>query len=148
MDDVDPGFLKGAEGAGALFIPSIPVDAFNRTVWSDVIQTPNPFGTKSGWGDNSQQMHTPPGVAAAVSGLVAGAGAMRGQQVVSPWDVAQVAARAGVNAGLGALAGAATGIVVGKTLGRLAGLTPVAQNYLRQSGAWGGALTNLVSTLF
>lgn len=131
---------------GALFVPSIPVDAFNRAVWADT--TPNPFGTKSQWGDNQQPLHTPPEAAAAISGLVGAAGAARGRDMVSPWDIASVATRAAISGGAGALTGAAAGLLAGKLLGALAGLTPAGQQYARQTGQWAGLISGLAAELF
>ncbi len=126
---------------GALFMPTIPKDAFNAAVWSDVAQTPNPYGSKSSWGDDSQRLGTPPPVAATVSGIVAGTAAATGQEVVSPWQVAMTAAS---TAGKGYLAG----LAFGKTLGALAGLQPEAQKQLQQYGLWGGMLSGAVGSLF
>jgi hypothetical protein len=135
-----------SDETGALFVPSIPVDAFNRAVWASTV--PNPFGTKSQWGDNTPSLQTPPAAAAVVSGLVSAAGAARNSDVVSPWDVAQVAARLAIGGGMGALAGAATGLAAGKILGGLAGLEPAGQQYLQQTGLWAGALGGIAQQLF
>jgi len=143
-----PQYTKAAADTGALFIPSIPVDAFNKVVWSNTLQAPNPFGTRNAFGDNDQEMFTPPHVANAIGGLVSAAGAARNSAYVSPWDVAQVAAHAGMNAGLGGLMGSATGLVAGKMLGALAGLTPAAQTTLQQSGLWAGILTGVAKSVF
>ena len=144
--NADPQFQKASEATGGLFVPSIPVDAFNRAVWNST--SPNPFGTKDRFGDNEQPMYTPPFVAASMGGVVSAAGAARGSNYVSPWDVAQVVSHAGINAGLGGLAGSATGLLAGKVLGALAGLTPGAQQYLQQTGLWAGALTGLAKSIF
>jgi len=138
-----PLMAKAAESAGALFVPSIPVDAFNKAVWNDV-DVKNPFGSKSSWGDNSQPMSTPPYVAATMGGLVSAAGAARNSSHVSPWDVARVAAGMGV----GGAYGAVTGLMAGKMLGALAGLTPEAQKSVQQTGLWAGVLTGLTKSLF
>jgi hypothetical protein len=115
------GFAKLADEAGGLFMPTIPVDAFNRVVWAD----PN----------------TPVGVRAAATGLVEGASALRGgAELVSPYDVARIAA--GMGSGL------ASGMLVGKALGALAGLTPGAQQTLKRTGMWAGALMNIVPRAF
>lgn len=135
-------FIKCAfNDDGALFTPSIPVDAFNQTVWSDVLQPANPFGTKSQWGDNSQALQTPPHVAAAVSGALASAAAVKQAPLVSPWDVALAAAYGGAT-------GLAGGVLLGKTLGALAGLRPESQQTLRQLGLWGGILSGVVGKVF
>lgn len=121
-----------------LFMPTIPVDAFNNAVWTDV--GPNPFGTRSTYGDGSQPIRTPPQVAAMVSGVVAGAGASRDSSHVSPWDVAMAA---GAAAGKGWLGG----LVLGKTVGALAGVSPEGQKKLQDLGLWGGLLTGAVRAL-
>jgi len=131
----------GIGATGAMFTPSIPVDAFNNVVWNDVHSAPNPFGTQGPWGDQSQPMRTPADIAAAASGAVAAAGAMRGSTHVSPWDVAMVA---GTAAGKGYLGG----MVLGKTVGALAGLSPAGQQQVRQLGMWGGLLTGAVRATF
>lgn len=134
-----------AGDSGALFFPSIPVDAFNRAVWNDTAHPGsaqnNPFGTKSPWGDNNQPLGTPPPVAAAVTGVVAGTGAALNQTHVSPWEVAMTA---GLAAGKGYLGG----LVLGKTVGALAGLSPKAQKGLQQLGLWSGMLSGAVNSLF
>lgn len=134
-------FAHKQAAAGSLSIPSIPVDAFNRAVWSDVAQPPNPWGAKSPWGDNSQELRTPPPVAAAISGIVAGAGAMAGTHVVSPIQVGLAAAAAGGK-------GYAVGLAVGRTLGALAGMDDREQAYIRQIGLWGGVLTSVSRQIF
>lgn len=145
--DLNPVFLKAASETGALFLPSIPVDAFNRAIWSDTGPA-NPFGTRSSWGDNSQTMRTPPSAAASVGGLVAATGIAKNSPMVSPWDIACVAANAGINAGLGGVTGAATGLATGKILGVLAGLTPSAQQYVQRTGLWAGVVSGLARSLF
>jgi hypothetical protein len=130
-----------ADDTGFMHLATIPVDAFNRAIWNDVGGRPNPFGTKSPWGDDSQPLSTPPNVASFASGIVAGAGAATGQSRVSPL---QVAATAGLAAGKGYLAGMA----VGKVFGALAGLRPEAQQQLQRTGMWAGLLTGAVHSLF
>lgn len=141
---VSAQFDAAVNETGGMFVPTIPVDAFNKAVWSDVHGPANPFGTKSRWGDNDQQMVTPPSAAMLASGLVTAAGAAKGQAWVSPWDVAQVAARIAQ----GGLVGAATGMIVGRTLGALAGMSPEMQNQAKRTGLWAGALTGVAKTLF
>ena len=126
--------------SGALFVQSIPVDAFNRVVWNDVRQPPNPFGSRNPWGDNSQPLGTPPPVAAAVTGITSGARALTGQAHVSPWQIGLAAATA---AGKGLVAG----LVFGKALGTLAGLSPQTQKQLQTLGLWGGAVTGAMNEL-
>lgn len=144
---VNPLFSKAASETGALFVPTIPVDAFNRAIWTNV-GPQNPFGTRDAWGDNSQPMHTPPQVAASMGGLVAAAGAARGSDYVSPWDVAKVVTNLGINSGIGGVAGAATGLVAGKMLGALAGLSPAAQQQIQNTGLWAGIMTGLAKSIF
>jgi hypothetical protein len=130
-----------AAQSGGVFLPTIPVDAFNRAIWNDVRAIPNRFGTKSPWGDNSQPLSTPPPVAAAASGLLSGAAALTGRDRVSPF---QVATAAGLAAGKGLLGGMA----VGKVFGALAGLRPEAQAQLQRAGTWAGLITGAVNGLF
>lgn len=146
--DLNPQYTKAAADTGALFIPSIPVDAFNRVVWGNALQAPNPFGTKDSFGTNEQQMFTPPNAAMAVGGLVSAAGVARNSEYVSPWDVARVATHAGINAGLGGVAGSVTGLAAGKLLGALAGLTPEAQSTLQRTGLWAGIVTGVANSIF
>lgn len=114
-------FNKNAEEAGGLIMPMIPVDAFNRTVWAD----PN----------------TPIPLRAAATGLVTGAAQVRGgAEWVSPLDVGRIAV--GMGSGL------VSGLLVGKALGALAGLNPAAQNVLKQTGMWAGALRNVIPKAF
>ncbi len=134
--------VKAAMGdSGAFYMPTIPVDAFNRVLWNDVNAQPSPFGTKSPWGDNQQPLGTPGPAAAAVSGLVAGAGAATGSTHVSPYHVALAA---GVAGGKGWAAGA----LAGGVLGALAGLSPAAQQSLRSAGLWSGIVSGVANTVF
>lgn len=118
----EPNVLLGKQAdAGGLFVPAIPVDAFNRVVWAD----PN----------------TPAPLRAATAGLVDAAGRARGgAEVVSPFDVGRIA--------IGMGSGLASGMLVGKVLGALAGLTPEAQRTLQQTGMWAGAVRNVVPRAF
>lgn len=142
----DMPFQEAMTSTGALFEPSIPVDAFNQAIWAS--STPNPFGTKSRWGDNTSPMYTPPQTAAMLGGLVTATGAARQRPMVSPWDVAQVATQTAISGGAGMLAGAATGLMTGKILGALAGLTPAGQQYAQRTGMWTGLLNGLAQKLF
>jgi hypothetical protein len=114
-------FLKVAQDAGGLYVQDIPVDAFNRVIWQD----PN----------------TSLPLRAATTGLVEAASQSRGGiELISPYDIARVAV--GMGSGL------ASGMLVGKALGALAGLTPGAQDTLKRTGMWAGALANLVPKAF
>jgi hypothetical protein len=118
---VNPDFAKSAEDAGGLYALNIPVDAFNRVLWTD----PN----------------TSLPVRASATGLVESASQSRGgADFVSPFDVARIAV--GMGSGL------VSGMLVGKVLGALAGLTPEAQNTLKQTGMWAGVLTNVLPMAF
>lgn len=137
-------FLGGRSGmdAGAAFLPSIPVDSFNRAVWNDVTVGSSSFGSKDRFGTNNQPMKTPAPVAAAVSGIVSGASAAKGNvKHVSAWDIARTAAISGAKGWLG-------GLVLGKTLGALAGISPESQKKLQQIGVWGGILTGAAQKAF
>lgn len=121
--EVEPMMKAAADvgGAGGLFVPTIPVDAFNRVVLAD------PFA--------------PPALAAATVGLVTAADqAKGGLGVVSPWDITRVAV--GMGAGL------SQAYLGGKVLGALAGLTPAAQRQLQAAGTVAGALKAVVPGLF
>lgn len=145
---VSPRWAKAAESAGAAFAPSIPVDAFNRAIWADVLSPPNPFGTRSALEPSEAPLRTPPSVAAQLSGVVSAAGAMAGRSAVSPWDIARLAGSAALNAGGSAVVGSVTGLAAGKLLGALAGLSPSTQQSMQQTGLWAGALTGIARTLF
>jgi len=129
------------EDSGAAGLRSIPVDAFNRAVWNDVRNPGNAFGTRSPWGDNDQPLGTPPWVAAAATGLVAGTGAMTDQRSVTPWQVGIAAAKSGGK-------GLAAGYAVGKLFGVLDGLKTEKQQGLQQAGLWSGLLTGAVRGVF
>jgi len=132
---------EASDGATGLFTPSIPVDAFNQVVWNDAWGAGNAFGARPAHGTAESPLGTSPQVAAAVSGVLAGAGAARGSDRVSPWDVA---AAAGAAAGKGWLGG----LVLGRTVGALAGLPPESQAKLRDAGLWGGLLAGAVRATF
>ena len=140
---VNPVFVKAAEdndnGTGLFFGQTVPVDAFNRTVWQNTM--PNPYGTKDAFGTNEQSLHTPPPVAAVATGLVHMASTMNGgSPTVSPFEIGLAAARSGI----GGLAG---GWLLGKTIGALAGLSPAGQSVLQRTGLFGGILTGAVRKL-
>ncbi len=138
--DLRTKLAAGMADSGALYMPTIPVDAFNNAVWQDVHATPA-LGTKDPWGTNEQPLGTPPPYAAAISGIVAGAGAAANSGYVSPYHVAMTAAVAGGK-------GYAAGLLAGKTLGALAGLTPEAQATLRRLGTWGGIISGVAGAVF
>jgi hypothetical protein len=135
--------VRGAH-AGGVGLRSVPMDAFNRAIWNDVrmgmTAARNPFGTKSPWGDNTQQMHTPPQLGAATAGLVNGIDAMYGNQsVLSPRHFIRGLAAAGTDL--------VTARLVGGVLGALGGLTPSAQEKLQTLGIWGGLIRGTVGSL-
>jgi hypothetical protein len=115
-------FVKAAIGeGGGLFMPSIPVDLFNRAVLVD------PFAT--------------PQLQAATVGMTEAANQARGGLgIISPYDLARI--------GIGMGAGLSQAYLGGKVLGALAGLTPQAQKRLQQTGAFAGALKAVVPGLF
>jgi len=118
----EPDFVKAAIGeGGGLFMPSIPVDLFNRAVLVD------PFAT--------------PQLQAATVGMTEAANQSRGGLgIISPYDLARI--------GIGMGAGLSQAYLGGKVLGALAGLTPQAQKRLQQTGAFAGALKAVVPGLF
>ena len=150
--EVAAEFRKAAEQfgklafAGAGGLRSVPMDAFNQAIWNDVRKGlngapyENPYGTKSTWGDNAQELHTPPPVAAAASGLVSGLQSMfGGAELLSPRHFITGLAAAGVDL--------ATANLVGGTLGALGGLTPAAQDKLQDFGLWGGLIRGSMGSL-
>lgn len=141
--DAEFPLIKESDG-GALDVPSVPVDAFNRAVWNDVrmgtAASENPFGTKSPFGDNEQALRTPPELAAATSGLMAGIASQTGAEILRPRDVIAGLASAGVGLGVANMAG--------RTLSALAGLSGPAQEQLQQLGVWGGVLRHVVPPIF
>lgn len=124
--ELNEQFVKCADNMGADFVPRIPVDQFNRTIWNDL---------------RSYGGSTPPDLAAATTGLVQAASLSRGGvDLVSPYDIAKI--------GIGAGSGWLSGMLVGKTLGALAGLKPQTQETLQNTGVWAGVLSNTVPLLF
>jgi len=102
--------------ADDMFDPIIPRDHFNAMVMGD--------------------FQTPMKLRAATAGLVEAASAVRGTELVSPFDVARIAVGAG--------SGLVSGLIAGKALGLLAGLTPHAQKQMQQAGMWSGVIRNVV----
>lgn len=138
------GGVDPTSNAGGVGLRSVPMDAFNRAIWNDVRMgmsaAKNPYGTKSPYGDNKQQMHTPPQLGAATSGLVSGLSSMYGgRSVLSPRHFINGLATAGVDL--------ATARVVGGTLGALGGLTPEAQRKVQDAGLWGGLIRGTVGSM-
>ena len=111
----------GMGDAGAMFVPSIPVDAFNRVLLND------PF--------------LPAPMAFATSGLINAADMSRGSSgIISPYDITRIAV--GMGAGL------TQAYLGGKLLGIVAGLDPTAQRQLQRTGAIAGAIKATVPGLF
>lgn len=111
----------GMGDAGAMFVPSIPVDAFNRVLLND------PF--------------LPAPMAFATSGLINAADMSRGSSgIISPYDITRIAV--GMGAGL------TQAYLGGKLLGIVAGLDPAAQRQLQRTGAIAGAIKATVPGLF
>lgn len=144
-----PLFLKAAQGfstgAAGIDMRPVPVDAFNQAIWNDVhngVQSArnNPYGTKSVWGDNTQELHTPPAVGAAATGLVSGIQSMYGgASLLSP--------RHFVNGLLAAGIDTATATVAGGVLGALGGLRPEAQQSLQRAGVWSGLIRGVTGSV-
>jgi hypothetical protein len=102
-------------------LPTIPVDAFNRSVMMD------PFA--------SIPLRT------ATVGLTEAANQSKGNMgIISPFDISRV--------GLGMGAGLSQAYIGGKVLGALAGLTPTAQRTLQNTGMFAGALKAVIPGLF
>jgi hypothetical protein len=114
-----------------LYAPQIPVDAFNRAVWSDA---------SKGYSQAGIVPHTSPAIAAATTGLMTGIATQARSPIISPATVINTIASAGV--------GLATASIAGRTLGALAGLTPAAQEKIQDTGLWAGMLHAVVPPLF
>ena len=115
-----------------LYAPSIPVDAFNRAVWADSSTGYNQTGIVPG--------HTSPQIAAATSGIMRGVASQMRSPIVSPANVINTLASAGV--------GLATASLAGRTIGALAGLTPAAQTKIQDAGLWAGMLHAVIPPVF
>lgn len=114
-----------------LYAPQIPVDAFNKAIWSDA---------SKGYSQAGIVPHTSPAVAAAATGLMTGIATQARSPIISPATVINSIASAGV--------GLATASIAGRTLGALAGLTPAAQEKIQDTGLWAGMLHAVVPPLF
>lgn len=120
------GSLTGLESVDG--IPWIPRYEFHNTIWRDP-------RVSSGLSLPER---------AAASGLVEAAANLPGRSApprfVTPLDMARVAA------GMGS--GYASGWLVGKALGALMGMPESAQEKLKQTGMWAGAVSNLLPAVF
>lgn len=142
-------FVKAAIFAGGFGsgepLRAIPVDAFNQAIWNDVHQgqrssRANPYGTRSAFGDNSGDFHTPPVHAAAATGLITGVQQMYGNTpVLSPRHFIRGLTNAGLDM--------ATARVAGGVLGALGGLTPDAQQKLQDIGVWSGMIRGVTGSV-
>ena len=93
------------------------------------------------WEDRRVADRLPPQTQAAATGLVTGAAHLRGSpRLVSPMDVARLAA------GMGS--GYTSGAIVGKALGVLMGMPQNTQNKLKQTGMWAGLVSNILPLAF
>lgn len=127
--------------AGSFLVESVPVDAFNNTVWNDTRPTAasrNPYGTKNPFGTNEQPLlpGPTPTEAALVTGAVEGARAQTGKSLLSPLDIAKGVAGAGI--------GLASAKAVGGLAGAFFGVQPKARKRLEDIGALGGLLTPIL----
>lgn len=125
------GMFGRPESANGLYAPQIPVDAFNRAVWSDA---------SKGYSQLGIVPHTNPAVAAATTSIISGAASQARSPIISPANVINTIASAGV--------GLATANIAGRTLGALAGLTPAAQEKIQDTGLWAGVLHSVIPPLF
>jgi hypothetical protein len=112
--DTYPPHVK--ESQVQIFDPIIERDRFNAAIMQDI--------------------NTPMQLRAATAGLVEAAGAVRGSDWISPFDVAKISVGAG--------AGLVSGLIAGKALGLLAGLTPYGQEKVQQLGMWSNVLSSVV----
>lgn len=124
-------FNRPQFGENGLYAPTIPVDAFNRAVWADASRGYNQAGIVP---------HTNPAVAAATTGIISGAAMQARSPIISPANVINTIASAGI--------GLATANLAGRTLGALAGLTPGAQEKIQDTGLWAGMLHSVIPPLF
>jgi len=147
---LDPQFEKAAIGAsknwrgggGSWGVESVPVDAFNNVVWNDTrpgAARYNPYGSKSPWGNNEQNMFTPtpPPVAGLTSGIVRATGAAYDRKHVSPSMIDTVARSV--------LGGVGGRLLAGAT-GAFFNTKPDTQKRLNRIGALGGMLTPIVKS--
>lgn len=136
----------GDTGAMDDLLKPVPVDAFNQAIWNDVhngarSSQSNMYGTRSVYGGNADQLHTPPQHAAAVSGLVTGVQQLYGSPpALTPLHFIRGLATAGVDV--------ATANIAGKALGALGGLTPQAQRKLQDIGIWSGMIRGIAGSVF
>ena len=117
---VKAAFFPGS-ASGMMGLQQIPVDAFNRVILND------PFMS------NGMQMAT--------IGLTTAADQSGGKPgLISPFDIARI--------GIGMGAGLSEAYLGGKVLGALAGLTPMAQKTLQQTGMFAGAIKAIIPGIF
>jgi hypothetical protein len=83
-----------------------------------------------------------PDMRAAATGVVTAAASLPGKKtnLVTPMDMARVAA------GMGS--GYVSGMLVGKALGALMGMPPETQEKLKQVGLWSGVIANVIPAIF
>jgi hypothetical protein len=113
--------IGGVADGNSMFVPSIPVDHFNRVILTD------PF--------------LPSPMAFATAGLVSAADMFRGSTgIISPFDLTRMA--------IGMGAGLTQAYLGGKLLGAVAGLSPDAQRRLQQAGVIAGAVKASVPGMF
>ena len=121
-------FTDWGPGEAGAFPPPIDAEKLIETVYTPPV---------------SQQL--PPATQAATAGLVIGAGHRQTggaymPRLVSPLAVGNMAA------GMGS--GWLSGLLVGKVLGALTGMPEPAQERLRNTGLWAGAIANMVPLAF
>ena len=138
-------YSSGYDGSGGVDIKAVPVDAFNQAIWNDVhngleSSQANMYGTRSPYGDNTTELHTPAVNAAAATGLVTGIQQMYGNpSLLSPQHFISGLANAGIDM--------ATARVAGGVLGALGGLTPAAQRQLQTMGLWSGMIRGVTGSV-
>lgn len=125
--DAPSAFHERTAGyVGQLDRPLIPVQQFNTMAWRDT-----QLGLHRGF-----DVHTPPAYTAAATGFMTGLSAGKQSPLISPADVVNGIASAGV--------GLATANMAGRALSALAGLTPAGQEKLQDMGLWGGMMHAIV----
>lgn len=99
-----------------------------------------PGFTSSLWHDERVSRKLTPQTRAAATGILEGSSALSGKSLVTPMDVAKL------TAGMGS--GYLSGAVIGKTLGLMSGMSPSAQERLKNTGLWAGVVANMVPLAF
>ena len=122
--DHRPWLKQSGSGVESAF--GFNAEEFNEAIWSDPRV--------------NQALNLP--TQAAASGLVTGAANLPGKstKLVTPFDIARIAA------GMGS--GYLSGLAVGKTLGVMMGMPEDTQDKLKNTGMWAGIIANVIPIAF